>query len=330
MMKRSFLHASILALCLALIAASGALAQPATTATAAPAKSLAFGPPLRPNIVFSYKFTERVRAIYESGGAIVDSGGRELSYYISAQQTPLPGGRWSIEANVDSMRVDYLHNGQKLHFNTQEAANENFDINHREILAPSAIVNRVAMIGLSPYGELISIESPSFDFLREQIADPAVDASTRERVQDLISPEFLSATLLPWRSIAPLGRTVRYDVDTLRVPFYGVLDRIPVRDTARVYLMRQNDKPVLGFTADFTRASRKVATFTELLDPVTISAIDGKITGALNLDDDGVVVSGWTTAKGTVNGVVAGLPVLATVWHETYTEMIGMMTPTNN
>ena len=287
-------------------------------------KPFEFGPPLRPNIVFSYKFTERVSSVYESAGAVVDSGQRILTYYVSERQLPLADGRWQIEANIDSMRVEYTNAGTTLRFNTQEAASEHFDINHREILAPSALVNRVAMITISPYGEILEIESPSFDFLREQIEDPAVDAVTRERVLDLISPEFIGATMLPWRSIVPLGRKVTYN-DTLRLPFAGVLDRISVRDTAEVVLTRMNDAPVLSFTSTFSRATRPKAAFTELLDPLAISAVNGRVAGSLTLDEDGVVVSGWTATKGTVTGTISGAPVVATVVHETFTETIGMM-----
>jgi hypothetical protein len=319
MMNRLFLRALPILAALALVGSAEAVAQ---------SRPLQFGPPLRPNIVFSYKFTERVRTLYESGGEVVDSGHRVLSYFVSQKQSPLDGGRWLIEANVDSMHVEYVHNGQTVRFNTQEAATSTFDITHREILGPSAIVNRVAMITLSPYGQVLGIESPSFDFLREQIAEPGVDPVIRERVLDMISPEFLSATLLPWRSVAPLGRSVGFG-DTLTMPFTGVLDRVGVRDTARVVLMRQNDKAVLNFQSDFRTATRPFGAFTELLDPVTIGSTTGHISGALNIDDDGVVVSGWTAAKGTVNGTVSGAPIAATVWHETYTEMIGMMSVTN-
>lgn len=319
MMNRSLLRSLSIVAALAGLTAADAAAQ---------VKPLQFGPPLRPNIVFSYKFTERVRAVYESGGAAIDSGSRILSYFISQKQSPLSGGRWLIEANIDSMHVEYMHNGESVTFNTQNAAHESFDINHREILAPSAIVNRVAMITLSPYGEVLEVESPSFDFLIEQIAEPGVDPVIGERVLDLIAPEFLSATLLPWRSIAPLGQAVTYD-DTLSIPFAGVLDRIPVRDTAKVVLTRQNGKAVLNFSSDFARSTRPVAAFTELLDPVSIISTKGHISGALNLDDDGVVVSGWTAAKGTVTGTVSGAPIAATIWHETYSEMIGMMSETN-
>lgn len=319
MMNRLFLRALPI---LAAIASVGAAEASAQT------RPLQFGPPLRPNIVFSYKFTERVRTVYESAGEAIDSGHRVLSYFVSQKQSPLDGGRWLIEANVDSMHVEYRHNGETIRFNTQEAATKSFDITHREILGPSAIVNRVAMITLSPYGEVLAVESPSFEFLREQIAEPGVDPVIRERVLDMITPEFLSATLLPWRSIAPLGRSVAYG-DTLAIPYAGVLDRVGVRDTARVVLTRQNDKAVLSFESDFTTATRPFGAFTELLDPVSIGSTAGHISGALNIDDDGVVVSGWTAAKGTVTGTVSGAPIAATVWHETYTEMIGMMSVTN-
>lgn len=319
MMKRSLLRA---------LSIAAAIAGLSATETAAQVRPLVFGPPLRPNIVFSYKFTERVRTVYESAGVAIDSGSRVLSYFISQKQSPLSGGRWLIEANIDSMQVEYVHAGETLRFNTQEAAGAEFDITHREILAPSSIVNRVAMITLSPYGELLEVESPSFDFLREQIADSTVDPVIRERVLDLIAPEFLSATFLPWRSIAPLGRTVAYD-ESMRIPFAGVLDRIAVRDTAQIVLTRMNDKAVLNFSSEFAQAMRPVAAFTELRDPIVIESTNGRISGALNLDDDGVVVSAWTTAKGTVTGTASGAPIAATVWHETYTEMLGMMSLNN-
>ena len=291
-------------------------------------KSLEFGPPLRPNIVFSYKFTERVSTVYESNGEVLDSGQRILSYFVSERQLPLAGGRWQIEANIDSMRVEFTNGGKTLRFNTQEAAHENFDINHREILAPSLLVNRVAMVTLSPYGEIVSIESPSFDFLREDAANPANDLFTRERLLDLITPEFIGATMFPWRSIVPLGRKVAYN-DTLRIPYAGVLDRVSIRDTAEVVLTRTNEKPVLNFASTFSRAVRPNAAFTELLDPVAITGVDGRVFGSLNLDDDGVVVSAWTASSGKIAGTIAGAPVTATVRHETYTETIGMMSFVN-
>ncbi|MBC8145090.1 MAG: hypothetical protein H7X80_05850 [bacterium] len=290
--------------------------------------ALEFGPPLRPNIVFSYKFTERVHSIYESQGTVVDSGERILTYYISERQLPLDGGRWSIEANVDSMRVDYKHDGATLQFNTQDAVDGPFDINHREILAPSSIVNLPATVTLSSYGEILDVESPAFDDLREQIKSEGVDPAVRERVLDLTSTEFVGATVFPWRNIVPLGRRVAY-FDTLRLPFAGVLDRTPVRDTATVVLIRQNEKAVLNFSSTFARAVRPTATFTELRDPVAIESVNGRISGGLNLDDDGVVISGWTAATGTIAGIVSGAPIVATIRHETYTEMIGMMSLTN-
>lgn len=317
-MNRPFLHA--LTALLALAGASTAAAQQ---------KPLEFGPPLRPNIVFSYKFTERVSTVYESNGTPVDSGRRMLTYFISERQIPLSNGRWQIEANIDSMQVEYSTTGGELRFDTQKAASADFDINHREILAPSALVNRVANVTLSPYGEILGIDSDSFDFLREQIAEPGVDPVTHHRVLDLISPEFVGATMLPWRTVVPLGRTVSYG-DTLRIPFAGILDRIPVRDSASAWLSTMNGKPVLNFAATYTRATRPVAAFTELLEPVKIGAIDGRITGALTLDEDGVVVSGWTASKGRVDGTIAGAPVTANITHETFTESIGMMSFTTN
>src|SRR3954468_8246657 len=67
-----------------------------------------FGPPLRANIVFIYKYTERVTEVHEMNGQIADSTQRVLTYYISQRQIPsnTRKGLLAIEANIDSMEID--------------------------------------------------------------------------------------------------------------------------------------------------------------------------------------------------------------------------------
>lgn len=282
-----------------------------------------FGPPLRANIVFSYKYTEKVREIHESEGQVLDSSARTQIYYVSERQRPLSNGRWQIEVNIDSMRNEYVHNGETLVFNTQAVA-PSVNFNDREILGPSVIVNRPAMVTLSPYGEILEVKSESFDGLVEQLSDTTVDPVTRERVLGLITPEYVSAVFLPWRSVAPLGQSVKSG-DTIHREVGLAIDRIPVRANAASVVTGSKDKPILNFSADIVAPARKMAAYTELLQPVAISGISGRINGGLTLDQDGVVVSGWTAAKATVNATSHGQPLTTTIWHETFTEAIGMI-----
>jgi hypothetical protein len=180
------------------------------------------------------------------------------------------------------------------------------------------------MVTLSPYGEVLDVKSESFDFVREQITEPVVDAFTRERVLDILTPEYLTGALLPWRGVLPLGQAVTVG-DTVERKFGSMVDRIPFVGIARVVVTQDGSRSTANFTATVDRPVRATTVFTELLEPVSLRGLTATMAGGLMLDPDGVVVSGWTTIKGTVTSDVGGTPMTTTVWHESVTELIGTM-----
>ena len=283
-----------------------------------------FGPPLRKNIVFAYKYTERVRTWHTSAWNTSDSSERILTYFITQRQLARDGGLVAIEANIDSMRVEFRRDGDTLLFDTQKLVGVDFDITHREILGPSSIVNRVTTFTLSPYGEVIKVEGSGIENIREQVQDPAVDKVTRERVLDITTPEYLTAVFLPWRGLLPVGRSLAFG-DTIETKFGTALDRVPVGSTAAVALTKVYGKPALTFTASLSNPVRTTSGFTEILEPVSIKSVRGRIAGMLNLDDDGVVLSGWTTQSGVIESETLGVPLVTKITQETQTEMLGMM-----
>ena len=206
-------------------------------------EEFSFGPPLRDNILFAYTYTERVRSwFYDEKGALLDSSDRALTYFITQMQHPadIGGGAFDIEANIDSMRIDYRGMGGAIDFNTQnpDHVTDYSRIRHPAILVPSTLVSSVTHFIISPYGTLVDMKSPSFDNIRKQGEDPHLDNFTFKRIDQMINRDFLSTVFLPWRNLVPLGQTVPYDQE-LRVPFIGTLDRILFNDTAHVTLRHQ-------------------------------------------------------------------------------------------
>jgi len=289
-----------------------------------------FGPPLRSENVFVYKYTERVTERHEMDGQMVDSSQRLLTYYISQRQVQSRGGTGLllIEANIDSMEIDVRKmDGSKTYFHTQRltGAQEELElIRNREVFGPSTLVNRMVTFTLSPYGEVVKVESPSLKQARQDVNDPGIDDFTRARILEVMTDEYLTAVYFPWRNVAPLFRKVPYDKD-IPVPFLTAFNRISYRDTATVRVVNGPDgAPHLTYFATLDRPLTKSVTIAAFDEPVKIDNARVSLSGDLKLDDDGVVLSGWTTMNGTTNGKRQGVPIKSTIAHEVYVQQIAV------
>jgi hypothetical protein len=282
---------------------------------------MTFGPPLRQNMLFAYKYTERVRAVYETpgeNGPIRDSSERTLTYFITERQLPFIGdqGLVKIEVNIDSMQMEYHSGDESLTFDTQKQATEYKDITHRELLVPSALVNRVAIFTLSPYGELVKIEGPILD-IRNQVNAPQIDEFTRDRGMALTAQEYLVSVMFPWRGAAPLGRSVVCG-RPLEIKTGLVLDRVPFADPVEATFTMSGENRHLNYQGTLAHPAVRTMTVNSFRDPLTITSASGTISGGLELDQDGVVREGWSAARGTLVGTVDNLKVNGTISHEVF------------
>ncbi|MCE2504630.1 MAG: hypothetical protein J4G05_11330 [Chlorobi bacterium] len=290
-----------------------------------------FGPPLRDNILFAYKYTERVWTwILDEQGRATDSSERTLIYYITQRQRPakVGGGAHEIEANIDSMRLDYRGSGGDVEFNTQNSThiNDLGRIRHPAVLVPSALVSSVAHFTVSPYGALIGMRSPSFESLKQQAEDPTLDEFTYKRIDQMIDEKLLSTIFLPWRNVLPLGQIIQYD-EQIEIPFIPALDRIAFKDSAQITLRRSDTdstRPILEFSATFDDPLTEWVTYEEKPNPVLLNGAEGTMTGRLNLDQDGVVLSGFSTASGKAEGSARGKQVNAQFEHQVFIELMAM------
>ncbi len=310
---------------------AGLVAVPAARAQSG---SLKFGTPLRSNVVFAYKYVERVTEIHEAGGQLVDSNKRIVTYYISQRQLPSARGNGliAIEANVDSMEIDQRGMGDSLYFNTQriELANNQQLVRHRDVFAPSILVNRMVTFHLTSYGQIVKVESPSRDQALEDLKSAPIDPFTRERLFATLTDEHLASVLLPWRGVAPLGRTVAYNKE-LKIPFWTSFDRIGFRDTARVMLVNgPDDAAHLRYTATLSHTRTGSVTITAFDEPLKLGSATASVSGDLKLDQDGVVISGWTLMNGTMQCMRSGTPIKSRISHEVYFDSIGLAPVTSN
>ncbi len=230
--------------------------------------ALVFGSPLKNDIVFFYKYTEKVNHWFlDKDGKVQDSSERVLTYYLSERQlnAEIGGGTKTIEANIDSMHVDYRGRAGSIKFNTQsiDDVNNLQLVRHSAVLVPSALVNCVAQLTLSPYGTLVGMKSKSFVNVREQGEDPMLDDFVQKRIEHMVTPEFLSTILFPWRNVVPLGRIVAFGTST-PVQMTTTLDRVVFTDTATVVLEHSDSNPthgVIDFKASLANSATEWVTF---------------------------------------------------------------------
>jgi hypothetical protein len=224
------------------------------------------------------------------------------------------------------MELDFRGMEGRVYFHTQRLEGNDWNlVKHREVFAPSVLVNRPITFTMTPYGQILSVGGRSIKSAREQADDPAVDQFTRSRLDEVLTDEYLASVLLPWRGVLPLGQKVAFEKD-LKIPFWTSFDRVSFRDTATFRLTNGADSALhLIFTANLDRPLTKTFTIAGFDDAIPITSAGASLNGDLKLDEDGVVRSGWTMMKGTILGKRHGIPVTGTITHEVYVEAIGMM-----
>jgi len=286
-----------------------------------------FGPPLRSKLLFAYKYTERVTSTIEIDGMPFDSSQRYLTYYLTMRQIVSDdgSGRVAVEVNTDSMQLEVRNSGDSLVFHTQHLHGTDWDkVKHREVLVPSALVNRMVTFDLSSYGELLNVVSKALDDVRDQGTVPGVDEFTRVRIDEVTAGPYVASVLLPWRCVVPLGSRVPVGkpVAVRRVPL--TMDRVVFRNDVTSQVDFGSDGlPLLRFTATLDSAITHRMTLVQFAEPITVTSARGSLTGQLKLEEDGVAASGWSVTKGVIEADRGGQKVVERVTHEVYIEPMG-------
>jgi hypothetical protein len=331
-MLRRLRRVAAVAILVTVAGSAWAAAQPGNIPKAVDDDRFSFGPPLRRNVVLAYRYTERVTTVNELNGHAYDSSERLLSYFITERQTSGDKkGLTNIEANIDSMKIEYTTPDSKILFNTQhfDPANPG-TLKHREVFVPTVLVNHMVTFTLSPYGEVMKVASQGLDNAKDQAKEKSVPEFLRQRLAASTTDEYLQSVLLPWRGVAPLWRKVAYG-QNVTMKGSTVLDRTSFRDTATVVLAHSPEgDPVLRFNASFAKPLNKTMTLASMNDPIPMVSGEGKVSGELRLYQDGVVHSGWSVATGTLVGNANGAQIRSNVRHEIYFESIGEFTFTSN
>ena len=291
--------------------------------------ALVFGSPLKDDIVFFYRYTETVQEWFlDKDGAVQDSSERVLTYFIGQRQlnSDLGGGAKVIEANIDSMQLDYRGSAGNVTFNTQNLSNAQDMklVRHPAILVPSSIVNCVTRMTLSAYGTFVNMNSQSIENLRKQGEDPMLDDYTQKGIEYIVKPEFLTTVFFPWRNVVPLGRIVPFG-KPMKVATTSAIDRIVFADSATVVLEHVNEDGVAGvldFKAPLSNHVTEWTTFEGNENPVLVNDADGFISGKLMVDRDGLVLQGWSMADGTIKGSARGKAVDVRVRHQVSVELL--------
>jgi hypothetical protein len=177
---------------------------------------------------------------------------------------------------------------------------------------------------ISPYGEVMDVKGDVLG-IAEQVMHPGIDEFTRARAEQLLDAKSLQSIYFPWRSVLPLGRTVKCGAVNL-VPSAAMLDRVPFGDSARAVVGVENGKYFLGFEGQLTRPRVDTYTINTLRDPLKISRANGVISGRLSLDPDGVVQSGWVAARGEITSMVDDMVVRSNISHEVHIERENVVT----
>lgn len=299
-----------------------------TPLRAAADSTFSFGPPLRPGIIFTYKCTERVKVVNHLGADNRDSSERTVTYFISERQITNSDGKGGVEiqANVDSMRIEYQGMDGSILFDTQHLKGSESIVRHREVLGPSVVVNRMATFQLSPYGQILKMESVGLAELDKELQDPTIDPFTRERVNEVRSDANIQSLLMPWRGLLPTGEKVQFG-QPLKRSYVGVLDRTLFRDDAIVKLAHGPEgdkKPHLLISATLDHPLSKTTTIAAIAQPLKVTGGHAATVGDFRLDDDGVLLSGWISTTGTVSSESGPVKVTSDVVHEHHIEMLFM------
>ncbi len=330
MMQKMMTTTIVLALLMILTGSTGAFAQ----RPGGGGGEFSFGPPLRSDYIFAYKYTERVGLHQSIDGRGFDSTERVLTYFLTERQIVAPdgSGRVTVDVVVDSMMLSYTSSGEKFNFHTQHLQGNDWQkVKHREVLVPSSLVNRKVTFDLSPYGELLAMRSPALDNVREQAAAPEVDDYTRLLAANITGLPYLASVLETWRGITPIGETVETKGPIAGRKFYAVLDRVPFQTTGTITLVTGEDGAThLKFNALLEHSRVDSLVWPQFEEPLPLVSATGTITGDLKLDEDGVINSGWSVADGTIVTRRGASNLTTRVRHESYIELMTISPAVND
>ena len=153
-----------------------------------------------------------------------------------------------------------------------------------------------------------------------------LDDFTYKRMDHLLTDEYLTTIFFPWRGVLPIGQTIEYG-RPLSIPFIGALDRITFEDTASVLITpaEEGRGHLLRFTARLSDPTYEWITYDAIPLPILLNGASGTMTGQLELDQDGVVLSGFSVTNGTATGTARGKAYNVKIDHEVYIELGGMV-----
>lgn len=321
----------VLTLVMIVLVSTGAMAQ---RTGGEEAEKFSFGPPLRSDYIFAYKYTERVGLHHSLEGRAFDSTERILTYFLTERQIIAPdgSGRVTVDVVVDSMMLSYTSSGERLDFHTQHLQGNDWEkVKHREVLVPSALVNRKVTFHLSPYGELLEMRSPALDNVRDQTAAPEVDDYTRLLAANMTTPAYLAGALETWRGITPIGEVVETNTPILGRKLFALLDRVSFKTKGTITLVSGEDGTThLKFNAPLEKPLVDSLVWPQFEEPVPVVSASGSITGDLKLDEDGVVNTGWSVAEGTIVSRRGGSTLTTRVRHESYIELMTISPAVND
>lgn len=297
-------------------------------------KVFRFDLPIKPNYLTSYKYTERVRKIVKLPSQPSDTTERILNYFISCRPVqsakPENRGKLIFEVNVDSMIIENNNSSGKLVFNTQKLTDaQSKKVGDLEVLAPSLFVNRPVKFKLSPYGELLSMESEEFDIARSQLmgAD-ALDDLSKAKCKSTLEVNYAATTLLPWRLLAPIDRVIRPN-GKLVISSINILDMTIFKGKVNLTYIKTGDSLTssenhLILNGKFDIPFSKEIILAGFDKPFKIDYGNSKLTGDFTFNDGGELNSGWTNSTGriTMQPSFGGI-LQVDIVHDTFLKKIG-------
>lgn len=297
-------------------------------------KPFRFDLPLKPNILTSYKITERVRTIIKLPAQKNDTTERVINYYFTGRPVltsrAADKGKIIIEFNIDSMNINHIGATDTLKFNTQNYSDaQSKKVSHTEIFAPTLPVNRPVKIFLSPYGELLSMESEEYDMTIKQLKEtPGFDELNRARCIAYLQKEYTAPTFLPWKLFTPIGRALKNGGSAV-LNTLSVLDRTVFKGSVKTEFVQRGDSTSstenhLILSGSFDKPITNEITLLGFDKPLKIDYANAKLTGDITLENGGGVLSGWTSSTGTITTAPSfGGIMQVNILHETYINKIG-------
>lgn len=250
-----------------------------------------------PGVRQNYQLTETTSVVRTGKDMQPMEYRREVVYYLTqfADQEPQKGFT-TVQVNIDSMTYTMVRGGDTWTYNSQEAAaSQNLTL--PDIEASSALLNRPFMITLSPYGEIVKVESQDIDWLKHYVVVEGrtmLDTLKKFTWLDGVSGPVINnladvrLNLLPFTFVEPDSTWKR------AVSFRAAgMDFI---DTARVTVSKADgDNYLLQAHADSLRPIQRMTHKFDRNDFVMVTGGTGRADMSLTVSPFGVVhQAGWT------------------------------------